>query len=60
MCVSSPHSLQALKATLVWTDPASSIVARDTLINDLDLSIWLKGPNYLIHPNQSESPIGVM
>ena len=55
-----PFTLKALKATLVWTDPASSSVASDALVNDLDLSIWLKGPNYLIFPNQSHCSFGIM
>ena len=45
------QSRAALKATLVWTDPAVEMISVSPLINDLDLRILLPAPNYQFFGN---------
>lgn len=56
-CVSLSSGDKSLKATLVWTDPPSSPISRNHLVNDLDLIVV--GPDgNIYYGNGKYSPIG--
>ena len=46
------HSVSSFKATLVWTDPASSQSSTNLLVNDLDLLLSVNSTNKIIFPNK--------
>jgi subtilisin family serine protease len=56
-CVAVTDSKKPFKATLVWTDPASSPAARLHLVNDLDLIVISSSKN-IYYGNGQKSRIG--
>jgi len=50
LVINVPAGLSKLKVMLVWNDPAASVIASQTLVNDLDLEVETPAPLTTILP----------
>jgi hypothetical protein len=48
--VTIPAGIQTAKFTLVWNDPATSLLAAKALVNDLDLTVTRLSDNFVYQP----------